>query len=120
MFQCLGSCIHQKSLRFFDVFRGSRKVTLAQYILTKPTFCRYSLHSLRGQFSTFHFLTSLLKALIIVIFFSVQKEPCSRFEDQGIKHFLYHEKHCDFAFHKHYFVFKKSHLLLVQTSSSLL
>ena len=46
-----------------------------------------------------------------------------------MKHFLYHEKHCepqvkqihmDFASRKHDFVFQKSHLLLVQTSFSLL
>ena len=30
-----------EKLEIFDVFRGSRKVTLAQYALTKLTLCTY-------------------------------------------------------------------------------
>ena len=59
----------RKSLRFSDVFRGSKKDALAQYVLTKPALYMYELHSLHGQCFGFHFLTSLLKGLIAIHFF---------------------------------------------------
>ena len=47
-------------------------------------------NSLHGQFSGLCFLTSLLKALIVLIF-PFQEEPFSRFKEKGMKYFLYHE-----------------------------
>ena len=68
--------------------------------------CMYVLHSLHGQFSGFRFLIFLLKALIVVNFF--------------ISRGTMFQTRMDFASRKHYFVFPKSHLLLFQTSFSLL
>ena len=61
------------NVRFFDVFGGSKKRALAQCVLPKLTLFMYGLHSLHGQFSGFHFFTSLLKALILVKFFISKK-----------------------------------------------
>ena len=79
-------------LRFSDVFSESKKGALAEYALTKPTLCMYDLQSPPGQLSGFHFLTSLLTALIVVNFFISRRTMFQIWEPRYEKLFLLDRK----------------------------